>query len=601
MYRVERGAIAAGAISVSTAAVGAVIFTKPSGYTPSFYGLVPVWVWTALVLSIVVGLGLLARGAFSERPSLFIRGALTIGASYAVLYFLPQAVGFEFWAFSRSDALMHFSYSDNIIQTGTNPARNMYPGTHYVISQAALVTGLPVETFQPILMYLVTFIFIAGCALLGRALGGKYVGRFVFIAAVPLVLGKYMQHLMPWFIAFSLLPITMFLAESLRNGRLTEPNQVPASICAFVLLFGTVFIHPMSASVVLVLIGCGIISTIAYNLRTDHSNRHYRATWGLLVVIPLATWYFSTATFSRLVRQTALSLASSSPGAATKAGEATESGYTTLQLVNRYIVGEYGVLILYLAAGGLLALWVGYRFLRDRNIRFSEVIACTVYVAGGAIGTIFLVFRAIITEFYRMNQLTLFGAILLLGLGMAALHTLDEVSLSGVSLNSVAAGALVIVVITAGSLAVFTVYDERRHVNQAELEGVEHHMTYGNYDLNTRSMKISSVEAEYTVNTQRIEQIPWENRPFHNLQADNALPDDLGYSTNESVASLFDNNGYIVISDRNQDWIAVEPPNRHQYVRYISNSDMKKLQSDRAASQVYDNGGSWIWWVKALN
>ncbi|ELZ08697.1 hypothetical protein C478_17466 [Natrinema thermotolerans DSM 11552] len=475
----------------------------------------------------------------------------------------------------------------------------MYPGTHYIISQAALVTGLPVEVFQPTLMYLVTSVFIIGCALFGRVLGGRYVGKFVFIAAVPLVLGKYMQHLMPWFIAFSLLPIILFIAESLRNGRFADSNKVAASLCAFVLLFGIVFIHPMSAGFVLVLIGCGFIATTAYNQRTGRSKPHYRVMWGLLVAVPLGIWYFSTATFSRLVQQTALSLVATSPGGAAKAGEASGSGYTTLQLAQRYIVGEYGVLILYLATGGLLSFWVGYKFLQGRDIRFSETMACAVYVVGGSIGTIFLAFRAIITEFYRMNQLTLFGAILLLGLGMAALHAFDEISLSGVSLNSVAAGALVVVVITAGSLAVFTVYDERRHVNQAELKGIEHHMTYGNYELNTWSMRITGVESEYTVNTQRIEQIPWENRPFHDLQADNELPDDLGYATNDSVSSLFDKRGYIVISERNQDWVAVEPPNRYQYVRYISEAEMEQLRADRAASQVYNNGGSWIWWVRS--
>ncbi|MBB6646610.1 hypothetical protein H5V44_09990 [Halobellus sp. MBLA0160] len=471
----------------------------------------------------------------------------------------------------------------------------MYPGTHYVISQAAIITDIPVEIFQPILMYLITAIFIVSCALLGRALSGRYAAQFVCIAAVPLIFGKYMQHLMPWFIAFSLLPLILFIAESLRNGRFAKSKPAAALISAFVLLFGVVFIHPMSAAFVVVLIGCGILATTAYNLRTGSSERYYRALWGMLVTVPLIVWYFSTATFGRLVRQTVLSLTAGALGAVTRVEGAEESSYTVLQIIQRYIIGDYGVLILYLTAGGLIVLRVGYKFLRDRNVRFSETTASVLYVAGGAIGVIFLAFPAIITEFYRINQLTLLAAILLLGFGMTALHTYDDVSPLSMSLNSVAVCAVVVVVITAGGLAIFTVYDERRHANQAEFEVIEHHMTYANYDINTRSMKITQIEAEYTIGTRRASQIPWTKRPF--AEADNRLPDDLGYSTSDSVSSLFDNRGYIVILDRNQNWVGVEPQNRHQYVRYISGSEMSQLRTDRAASPVYDNGGSSIWWV----
>ncbi|WP_394298899.1 DUF6541 family protein [Haloarcula sp. CBA1115] len=598
MYQLDRGLTAASTVGISAAAIGAVGTTKSAGYTPSFYDFVPIWVWAGLVLALVGGLGLLVRGTFAQRRPLFARGALIIGATYGVLYFLPQATGFKFWSFSRADALMHFSYAEYIMSTGASPASNMYPGTHFIVAQTALITGLPVEALQPIVMYLVTGVFVAGCAVFGRALGGKPAGQCVFIAAVPLVLGKYMQHLMPWFIAFALLPITLFVAESLRKGQLAGSNTVSATLCAAVLLFGIVFIHPMSAALAGVVLGCGLIAVTAYNWRTVEIERQYRVTWGLLIAIPLVAWYFAMPTFSRLARQTALSLVAASPGAAARAGEAGASGYTTWQIIRRYAIGEFGTLILYLAAGGVIALWFGYTLFHGRDIKSGEVVACAIYVTGGTIGVIFVMFRAIITEFYRMNQLTLFGAILLIGLGMAVLHTHNDNLRSGVLLNSVATSALVLVVITAGSLAVFNVYDERRHATQAEFEGVNHHMTYANYDLNTRSLRVSAIASEYTIGTQRASNIPWTERPFHQLRPNSGLPDDLGYTTNKSVSSLFDGRGYIVISERNQDWVAVEPPNRHQYVKYISDEEMSRLRSDNRARQVYDNGGSWIWWVR---
>lgn len=594
MNDLNRVITALSSIGISIAAIETLLIQNPPGYTPSFYGLFPFWFWVVLIGSLIGSILLIARGGLSHSPHMVIRGVVLLAAGYAILYFLPQAIGFRFWSAVRADALMHFSYIDAILTTGHNPTRNMYPGTHLIVAQTASVSGLRIEVFQPLLMYIVSGTFVSGCVLLGRRLFGWKGSIFTLVAGSPLVYGKYMHHLMPWFVGFALLPLGLLIIEMVRDEGCSRKSLIAT---LSVLMFGMVFIHPMTTVVFIVALSAGILAIALHNSITHEDIRNYRPNWIFLVTVPLLVWYLSKDSFSSLIRVVTISVLESDPGAVRKAQEAGESGYTTIQIIWEFLVLDYGVLLCYLAGGGLVVLWIGYRYLSGKYPNEVFGIGAIWYTAGGFLGLGFLAVNAVVGQFYRLNQLTLFAAIILLGGGLAALlSNKKDTRGRSASLVKLAIALCIGVILIATVLSSVGVYDEKRHIVETEFAGVDHHLEYRNPSVHTKSMKISHVTQMYVLGYHNHQEIPYQQWAFRYDNPRYELPSDL-YATEDSLAGHYDGDGYAIILERNQRWYTLEPSNRWDTVSYISDNELSRLNTDQTAYRVYDNGGAITWFA----
>lgn len=578
-----------GPLGLSMFAVAAALLAPHQEYEFLFYNILPKSVWAIFIITLVSALMLLIQGTSGNHQA-WRNGVILLIGLYLVFWFLPTISGLRFWAAPRGDMLGHFGDVKTILSTGHNPDTNMYPGMHFLLSQMVAITHIRIGLTQPILSGAYYFTFVIGLYVLGRQLTNSKAAKFVGVTAAPLVFTKYTHNLMPWFMSFALIPLFIHGVESDRTRRLSFRYRTIGVV--LILGLGSVFIHPMSSILAagLILLIWAVFSLMAF-IQSSHFKRPSILFVGVFL-IPHAIWYLTQPRFKNIFAAVVSAFVEASVGAASKAEVATEASYTTRQLLFRFIIFDYGPLLLYLIAAGLILAATFYlRFQRGEPITDTDALMVTIYASGLALAVLMLSINLVINNPYRMNQITLLSAILIIGIGLYRL--LDSDSVDGFRIAC--GGGLILVVTAALVLSPFTVYDEEKHIIETEMAGADAHLQYRNPDIPTRAMVMSH---HLSVFLEGKESSPiWTEWAFAVNSPQHQLPSHAGYDTNSSATALFKNHGYIITKTRDAEWIHNQPPNRRPSVRYLTSTDLAQLNGDKSAMRVYDNGGFITWQV----
>ena len=603
------GIVGYGALLVMT--VLALTAARP-GYHARFYDIYPAALWASLALSVVAGLSLIFSSAMTieqegSSSNAWMYGICLVFASYAVFFVLPRLSGLPLWAPPNADLLAHLADSKSILRTGTIVGGDVYPAMHVWVAEIALVTGLPIDAFQWLVGYVYTGVFALGCALYARRLFGSRAGLFTLAASCIFLFEKYNQHQVPWLASFALIPLVLVLVDHYRRRGTEHQDRLGVAVGYIVLGSSIALYHPMTALVLFAVLMTVVVATHLYRWRIGSTVSAYRPTWILIIPLVHGVWYVFTLGLDRFVAIIAGGIISGSVGGATRAGRAGSSGYTTEQLITRFVIGDFGVLLLVAGVGGLFSLAIVYRYIR-KTARPGEVTVVCLFAFGVGLAGLLLAAPLVVGGPYRINQVTLFASVLAIGHALSQLSNpdTDSSSTSGVLARfdrrrwrTVGTIVLCAVVLVAATGSLFTVYDETDHVTPSEFAGTDWFLTHYDSPLLTKSRNPTPKISAYVRGQKEATQIGTGYQAFPDDSAINDLPRRLGYGSNESIRGTLRERGgesvYVITRQRDMEWLETQPPNRYPYIDYYSEADLARLRNDPAANRVYDNEGFVVW------
>lgn len=583
--------LAVGSLSLAVTAVLPHLAVKSHTYATTLYAGFPRAFWVAFATTVGIGTWIAVTANGHRFRS---HGFVLVGSAYSVFFFLPHYLGLRFWAPPRGDLLAHFGDVSHILDTGHTAAQNIYPLLHVLVSQVVLATGVPMETLQALTGLLFFALLVLGVRSYARVLfRDRETALVVAATALPLVYAKYNHHLFPWMAGFALIPVTLFLVEYHRRQNPFAPGASRRSLVGTVLLLevAMVLYHPMSSVVFVVMLLTMAASTRLASRRYDVASWTPRLGWVLVPALVHTFWYTSFRSFVQFHVERLLSVVlTESPVGATRIDRAAGSGYTAVQLLIRFVVLDYGPLLIFLGTGLVVALFVTRRVLAGTPRR-ADVVVLGFFVLGLLLA-VGLLSSSFLDNPYRVNQVTILAATVLVGYGIA------ERPFGGVERSKHLATVLALGVVIAGVTAPFVVFGERYHVVETEFEGADWHLEYRNSTTDTRSMAMSHQLSVYLVGPSDAGRMGRQRWAFHWQNPEYSVPSRLGYEGNgPGIGSVVTEPAYVVTKRRDVRLSELEPENRLAEVRYYTRSDVERLRDEPDVHRLYANGEFTIWRV----
>ncbi|WP_226482520.1 hypothetical protein [Natrinema amylolyticum] len=576
--------------------VGSVLTTPPAtGYESSIHDAYPPQAWVGFGLALVGGLTLVFRSAITDRPG-WHHGVVTLGSVYAVFFALPLFRGYYVYGTPMSDAFYHFGIVRDVLETGTIPETG-YPATHLLYTTLTTVTGVPVRVLQPIVTFCFFLLFVGSCFLLGLSFFGRRGGLATLGAAMPLVFVSHHLTTLPWLFALPSLPLSLSLAHRWARRRSSRTGIFGAAlVCGLAL----VFYHPVTAlvTVLALVLYAGVVAAPSLRrVRRDEteSGRVYAVPYWYPIVLAIAgvLWYLSISRVTHFLERVVTS--DIDGGAAGYASTAQQTSYSTWELVWEFLVLEWGTVLVYAGVGAVVAAVILGRLLRRHSSRL-ETLCVAQYGAGIGVAVLFIGARVLSRNVVRINNYTVIGAILLIGLAITGLasfrDTVDDrwkrrgatVALCGLCVT------VIVVALLAGAVA----YEDERHVTHATMAGAEWHHENHESGIDTRAFRMSEQLQRYFDGTTGADP---DDRQFHRSLEGYQLPTRVGYDDHGSVGDVYENETYLVTKTADVEWAANRPPDRRAEIDHYTAGDLARLRADPTAHRVYSNGDFSVWLV----
>lgn len=595
-YRLRQFLIAIGSISLAAFSI-LLVTTADSTYNANFYSHFSPLTWTALAVLVISSLLMLSLSQSGNSTRDWRAALVLLFSGYAVLWEAPHILKLQFWAPPLGDLLQHYGITKYIIETGSVFPDTFYPLLHILLAMLSQITGVAPSSIGSGFTLTTTLMFALTIAALGGRLTSSFetdTRKFLLAVASTLVFGKLHHHIFPWFTSFQLIPLAVFLLD-LSWGRVR--NQRSIQVCLLLITISITLYHPMTA---IVLLGVFLLYFLTRGVYEAHTKSDYARVYSqivktpLVLVIPLIhfIWYLNNDTMTRFlsVMFTALLSGLQSSQGSSRATRAADSGYTIAQLIWRYIILQYGPLLVFVGIGGVVTFVIFYRIYKNQS-SYDEAILASMFYGGLLFAFLMLVGNFIANGPVRINQLTLMTSIILFGFGYGVVR-----QSTSVTTRRVATLVLVGLVLLVGTYTPLTIYNENRHVTEKEFHGSEWTLEYRTIDREVRSNAMTHKMTVYLSGAQTdVKSTNWA------FKGTDTLPSHYGYKQNASMGEALSGDPYVVTKTRDFEWWKLEPDNRKPHISYQTRGDRFRLSNDHAANSIYSNGGFTVWRVNTTD
>ena len=572
------------------------ISTADSTYHANFYSHFSPYAWVFLSVLIISALLLILFGRSASPLRDWRSGVVLLFSGYAVLWEAPHLLNLRLWAPPLGDLLQHHGITKYIIETGSVYTDTIYPLLHILLAILSQITEVKPSGVGSAFTLITTLMFALSLAVLGGRFSSRldvHTRRFILAVAATLVFGKLHHHIFPWFTSFQLIPLALFLLDM--NWNQTR-NRRAIQISVLLITVSITLYHPMTALVLLGVYLLYIVSRGAFEARskadlTKLYSRVLSASWVLTIPLIHFIWYMDNDIMTRfLTTMSRALLGLQNSQGANRAARAAESGYTTVQLIWRFIILNYGPLLLFTGIGGAISILIVYRMSKKQS-SYEEAVLASLFYGGLGLAITMLVGDFIANGPVRINQLTLLSSLLLFGIGYGIVrHSTPGTARRAATLGLIAAVLLV------GAYAPITVYDEDRHVTENEFEGVDWTIEYRTLDRDVRANAMTHKQTVYLTGAQS--EVKYFNWAF---ETSDSLPPHYGYKQNASAGETFSNDPYLVTKTRDYEWWTLEPENRKPHISYQTREDRARLTNDYTVNSIYSNGRFTVWRIYSIN
>lgn len=496
--------------------------------------------------------------------------------NYATYFFLARARGYRLYGRGASDILRHLGDVKGILNTGSLPGI-WYPGEHILLAELQMA-GIPLEALMFPVGFAFTALYIISVGVLLRTLLDDPAGLVVgFCVAAPLVYAELHLTIIPSTLSFFLFPVILFTVERYRR---TNTNVYLLLFCAFALLI--IVFHPMTSVFLIILLLVTSAFTFVYSWLFDSSTNVLSPRLGLAIPPVLFAWLINFRSTSDTILRVYTSYAVESGEQTPAQSTAAETGVLSTTEIIMRAFQVYGSLGLLMGLGGLVGLWVLYRFIRTRELPYVEAYTTVQFSVGFGIFVVVMTGFFVVGEPLRISRYMLLMATL--SAGALLLRQLEW-------RQTVAPALVVACLITAGVFGANAAYEPNEHLTDAEYEGTEFMVQFQNGDQ-VEAFKMTNKMEEYVLGSDHPMLYP------ETYTTSTTLPPSLGYSENESAAETF---GLSYVSTKTYD----REFSRAEYFTEAQKRDLflynkthlQMLQNDQSASKIFTNSGFESWRV----
>jgi hypothetical protein len=233
-----------------------------TGYEISIYQAYPFYFWMLVIGSIFCGIILLIKKSFSAQaqPRLFLGGYVLLIFTNVIIILLPLFRGY--FIRSQGDEITHLGWIVDIINTGHIGITNIYPISHILSTQIALIGGLDIRIGMIITTVCFYVLYAFGLLLLARNIAKRQAQIYFILAFGSVLLFTFYNYLyLPTQNIVFILPLVLYLFL-----RISAPGSLNFAICFIIILFLLPVIHPLGSLFV-----CAIF--IIINLATHLSRK----------------------------------------------------------------------------------------------------------------------------------------------------------------------------------------------------------------------------------------------------------------------------------------------------------------------------------------
>ncbi len=299
-YLLSRASLIGGCLCFTCALFIASAYIGVGTYEVSIYQEYPVEFWLFLIFTLFFAI-VSAGFSLSCRDDQYgwVAGFLLLAASNLFLIFLPYLRDYAFK--SHWDDINHFSYTLNIIQTGSPHPDNFYPVSHLLVSMIQLMSGTKLRDILLLFPALFYIIYLANTAFLAWTIGrGPKVRGVMMLFATSLP--YYFFGVMFYPTQFSVYMIPLFIAWLLRSRG--EERGLANTIPFLLLLFFLPFLHPWAVlSVAILAFAFGLTAALTrWGNRQASLNTQIKINyWTPLITIMVTwlTWFMSFQLFGK--------------------------------------------------------------------------------------------------------------------------------------------------------------------------------------------------------------------------------------------------------------------------------------------------------------
>ncbi|MGE5403257.1 MAG: hypothetical protein ACM3NG_00205 [Candidatus Doudnabacteria bacterium] len=556
-------------------------------YESSIYNSTPYPVWILLIFSIVSSMSILIYGTYKNKNYQTLASLVALITSVIIIVSLNNIRGYYLWN-AAGDAGTHYGWVKDIISSGHIGYNNIYPILHVLSAQTSILANIdPVYIYKwfpaTFCILYFSFIYLAALSLLPTK-------NHAIIAAITgtILVNCWYTSYSPYGLSLLFFPVALYI-----TGKCLNVNKLPWILLYIIMAILYTFFHPVSPLIFLLLslafIVCKIISTRNFHLSNGYN-------YSLFLIIFTLSWMsMFNAFYSQLgLIKKIIDPSSSAAGSTSNLGSmladfnyASNKGFNILQ----YLFLNYSTLSIY---GFLTVLTIFYMFIY--KVKSNNLKAIIFYLVSLMMVTLVLFMLNL-----SFSPTRLFAYIILLGNIPAGYLLYEFITLSKnkIVINKLIPIIILSLLILLSIIGIFTIYPSP--------------ITYSISDQTTYS-EVQGIKWLFDDKSQSIPYTSWYFIPhfyaeFIYSRGDKnyyrrdlsayanviAFPDHFGYNNNTSLSSHYDENRYLLITDKIKKMYSEIYP--RMAVDRLMPNDLIQLDVDSSLYKIYTNKGFQAWFV----
>jgi len=576
--------------------------TPATGYEASIYRSTPLILWVSLLASVIAGMTMVVVSIAKDdldQNFLWKIGLLLIVLSYIICLSLFIIRGYYMWCMT-GDPATHIGWITETIAQAYAPKTVIYPITHIFLSEISLVTNLNLVVLHKILPLIFGVLCVVFIYIFSRYVTSNRIAPVLaVIISCTFIFGWYI-NLTPNHLSNLLFPLVLFLIYKY----LKEKTAAWALLLIIAILLYPVF-HPVPAIFLgLIFLSLWIPEKIPHllgRIANDVTTPKKNFTGSLssfvmplsILIIWFIFWISMFSTWGYTIRNIYNTI--SAEGGPSKIGNLMDQisyaqgyGYNVVEIILKEMIGPLIIFILTVLA--FILLWKKYTREQKEGCLFSLYgpfgIVCAFIAA-------LYFFNLAFGPLRLLTYATMIGTVLSAYLLSCIIIRSHEEKTRIVSLSTKLFVILLLSGLFAGGL--LNLYPSPYNLTsnyqttKSEVEGMSYFFSHRDVNIPITGITVAPgrfADLFLTPEARSIQRVPYYLR-------DNQVPWHFGYDTNTSLASYYEKETNLIITQKDRLIYTDLFPDMAEY-RFVNN-DFERLRDDSGISLTYSNGDFDIW------
>lgn len=258
---------------------------NPIGYDIYIYKQLSSKFWSLLIFTYLIGTLLILQNNNLMFKKL---GFLILTMNYIVYLIVPYQLGY--YIVGNSDDLSYLGQINYIVKTAHIDPGNIYPASHTIFSQIALISNMATDRISILLPAYFSLLFVIGTIIFSNSMVRS---KIIFYILFPVSVVFYLRYMhfsiAPHYIYFTSVPLFLFIL----NKYFFEKNNVSAYSILLVIF---ILIIPYSHPFIILYIAYSLAGvSLFYIYMKKGGNKPYNVL--LLLFIATVLWVFTNSTY----------------------------------------------------------------------------------------------------------------------------------------------------------------------------------------------------------------------------------------------------------------------------------------------------------------